>query len=86
LQELFTVNFSSFVFIGVLEHENVVIIADKHTMPYLDGRAPNMNRRLPYDALIEENLYDPNIYEYAPVGFKSLVKFLYRFAFIAFGF
>lgn len=62
-----------------LEHENVVIIADKHTIPYLDGRVPSISKRLPYDALIEENLYDPNINNYAPVGFKSLVKFVYRF-------
>ncbi|KAI6183330.1 hypothetical protein M3Y97_00477800 [Aphelenchoides bicaudatus] len=60
------------------EHENVVIIADKHTIPYLDGRVPSISKRLPYDALIEENLYDPNINNYAPVGFKSLVKFVYR--------
>ncbi|CAD5212397.1 unnamed protein product [Bursaphelenchus okinawaensis] len=60
------------------EHENVVLIADKHTMPYLDGRVPNMKNRLPYDALIEANLYDINVHDYAPLGVKNLVKFIYR--------
>ncbi|KAI6238941.1 hypothetical protein M3Y99_00625400 [Aphelenchoides fujianensis] len=61
------------------EHENVVMIADKHTIPYLDGRVQSMGgRRLPYDALIEHNLYDINLHDYAPMGTKSFVKFVYR--------
>uniref|UniRef100_A0A7E4V9T2 ULP_PROTEASE domain-containing protein n=1 Tax=Panagrellus redivivus TaxID=6233 RepID=A0A7E4V9T2_PANRE len=60
------------------EHENVVIIADKHTMPYLDGRSARVKKRLPYDALIEANVYDVNINDFAPIGFKQLTKFIYR--------
>ena len=55
------------------------MIADKHTMPYLDGRVSFINKRLPYDALIEANLFDPNVYHYTPIGFKNLVKFVYRY-------
>lgn len=50
-------------------------------MPYLDGRIASISRRMPYDALIEENFHDPNVYHYTPIGFKSFVKFVYRFAF-----
>ncbi|KAI6206503.1 hypothetical protein M3Y94_00919300 [Aphelenchoides besseyi] len=61
------------------EHENVVMIADKHTMPFLDGRVKSMSeKRLPYDSLIETNFYDPNVHDYAPMGAKSFVKFVYR--------
>ncbi|KAH7729845.1 hypothetical protein AAVH_02320 [Aphelenchoides avenae] len=60
------------------EHENVVIAADKHTMPYLDGRNPLMKKRLPYDALIETNLYDVNVHDYGPFGIKQFTKFVYR--------
>jgi hypothetical protein len=54
------------------------MIGDRETMPYLDGRVSLLNKRLPYDALITENLSGPNVYHYAPIGFKSLIKFVYR--------
>ena len=48
-------------------------------MPYLDGRIAEVAaRRLPYDALLEAQLFAPNIRDYAPLGFKHFVKFLYR--------
>lgn len=67
------------------EHENVVIAADKHTMPYLDGRNPLMKKRLPYDALIETNLYDVNVHDYGPFGIKQFTKFVYRYVFFTNG-
>ncbi|KAE9549904.1 hypothetical protein FO519_006888 [Halicephalobus sp. NKZ332] len=60
------------------EYENVVILADKHTMPYLDGRNSKIGKKLPYDALIETNIYDVNINDFAPMGYKQLAKFIYR--------
>uniref|UniRef100_A0AAF5PY03 Uncharacterized protein n=1 Tax=Wuchereria bancrofti TaxID=6293 RepID=A0AAF5PY03_WUCBA len=60
------------------EHDNVVILADKHTLPYLDGRSPSVKSRLPLDALIQASVYDINIRDFAPFGVRQLVKFSYR--------
>uniref|UniRef100_A0A0M3I7L2 Transposase_23 domain-containing protein n=1 Tax=Ascaris lumbricoides TaxID=6252 RepID=A0A0M3I7L2_ASCLU len=62
-----------------VEHDNVVILADKHTMPYLDGRSRSTKTRLPLDALIQASIYDINIRDFAPFGIRQLVKFSYRF-------
>uniref|UniRef100_A0AC34FP51 Uncharacterized protein n=1 Tax=Panagrolaimus sp. ES5 TaxID=591445 RepID=A0AC34FP51_9BILA len=47
-------------------------------MPYLDGRSSKIQKRLPYDALIETNIYDINLNDFAPMGYKQLTKFIYR--------
>lgn len=62
----------------VAEHDNVVILSDKHTLPYLDGRSTYVKSRLPLDALIQASVYDINIRDFAPFGVRQLVKFSYR--------
>ncbi|VDK56301.1 unnamed protein product [Anisakis simplex] len=62
----------------ISEHDNVVVLADKHTMPYLDGRSRSTKSRLPLDALIQASIYDINIRDFAPFGLRQLVKFSYR--------
>lgn len=57
----------------------MVVIADRHTLPYLDGRLDLLKHHLPSDALVEENIYDINIHDFAPLGIKRLVKFIYRY-------
>lgn len=56
-----------------------MILADKHTMPYFDGRSRSMKTRLPLDALIQTSIYDINIRDFAPFGVRQLIKFSYRF-------
>uniref|UniRef100_A0A915CNU8 Uncharacterized protein n=1 Tax=Ditylenchus dipsaci TaxID=166011 RepID=A0A915CNU8_9BILA len=60
------------------EHENVVVIADRHTIPYLDGRVELLKHHLPPDALLEANIYDINLHDFAPLGVRQFVKFIYR--------
>uniref|UniRef100_A0A914PKC5 Uncharacterized protein n=1 Tax=Panagrolaimus davidi TaxID=227884 RepID=A0A914PKC5_9BILA len=52
-------------------------------MPYLDGRSTKIQKRLPYDALIETNVYDINLNDFAPMGYKQLTKFIYRTPYLA---
>jgi hypothetical protein len=58
-----------------------VIIADKHTMPFVDGRSHAIKDRLPVDALIDANLYDMTLRDYAPFGIDHTIKFAYKLVF-----
>uniref|UniRef100_A0A1I8AQH6 Secreted protein n=1 Tax=Steinernema glaseri TaxID=37863 RepID=A0A1I8AQH6_9BILA len=60
------------------EHENVIILADRHTMPLLNGRSQASKQRMPMDALIETNIYDVKLRDFAPFGVRQSVKFSYR--------
>ncbi|KAI1728519.1 hypothetical protein DdX_00708 [Ditylenchus destructor] len=60
------------------EHENVIIIADRHTIPYLSGSVELLKNHLPLDAIVEGNIYDINLHDFAPLGVKKFVKFIYR--------
>lgn len=68
---------SAVLLLLLLGHDNVIIVADKHTMPFLDGRSHLIRDRLPFDALIEANLYDIHLRDFAPFGVTQQVKFTY---------
>ncbi len=62
----------------LLDHDNVLLLADKQTMAFLDGRSHSMKRRLPLDALLQANIYDIRLRDFAPFGLRQNVKFAYR--------
>ncbi len=63
---------------AVMGKENVVILADRHTMPFLDGRSHKIRERMPFDTLLEANIYDIDIHDFAPMGLRNFVKFYYQ--------
>uniref|UniRef100_A0A914HP85 Uncharacterized protein n=1 Tax=Globodera rostochiensis TaxID=31243 RepID=A0A914HP85_GLORO len=60
------------------EYESAVLIADRHTIPYLNGRNKLLREHLPAEHLLEANIYDINLHDFAPLGTVGRVKFVYR--------
>lgn len=59
---------------------NAVLIADKFTIPYLNGSLKNGNlteEPLPNDVLLEGNIYDIWVRDFGPIGNKQERKFHY---------
>uniref|UniRef100_A0A914C6D6 Uncharacterized protein n=1 Tax=Acrobeloides nanus TaxID=290746 RepID=A0A914C6D6_9BILA len=70
----FQINFAKIIH----ENENSIILVDKHTLPYYNGRSRIFQNRLPFDALLEANIYDINLHDFAPFGIFATTKFVYR--------
>nr|CAD2141893.1 unnamed protein product [Meloidogyne enterolobii] len=60
------------------EYETAILIADRHTMPLLDGRTKMLREHLPPTLLLEGNIYDINLRDFAPMGCLKQIKFIYR--------
>ncbi len=61
-------------------HDNVLVIADKHTLPYFEGRSHKVKRKLSRDMLLEGNIYDVRIRDFAFFDSHKTAKFIYRWA------
>ena len=51
--------------------DNVMVLADKHTMPFLDGRSHKIKTKLPKDILLQADIYDIHIRNFAPMGIRK---------------
>uniref|UniRef100_A0A1I8BYQ1 Lactamase_B domain-containing protein n=1 Tax=Meloidogyne hapla TaxID=6305 RepID=A0A1I8BYQ1_MELHA len=60
------------------KYETAILIADRHTMPLLDGRTKMLREHLPPTLLLEGNIYDINLRDFAPMGCLKQIKFIYR--------
>jgi hypothetical protein len=54
-----------------------VIIADKHTIPYYNGRTERFKEKLPGDLLLEADIYDVHVRDFAPIGLREFTQFKY---------
>lgn len=48
----------------------------------MNGNIELLKEHLPVDSLVEANIYDINLHDFAPLGVKRFVKFIYRYFWI----
>ena len=57
-----------------------MILADKHTLPYYDGRSHKIKEKLPTDLLLQADIYDVHIRDFAPLGTREFARLRYSCA------
>ncbi|KAL3120725.1 hypothetical protein niasHT_008017 [Heterodera trifolii] len=60
------------------EFESALLIADRHTIPFINGQNKLLSDNLPAEHLLEATIYGINLHDFAPLGNVRRVKFVYR--------
>lgn len=61
---------------SIMRKDNVLVLADRHTIPFLTGEKGKVTKGLPDDVILEADLYDIFLRDFAPLGRRE-VKFKY---------
>uniref|UniRef100_A0A915JB91 Uncharacterized protein n=1 Tax=Romanomermis culicivorax TaxID=13658 RepID=A0A915JB91_ROMCU len=71
------INFDIDLAKAIAPTDNVLVLADRNTLPYLQGRSHEIPKKLPDDMLLEANIYDIFLRDFSPMGIREVLKFHY---------